>query len=142
MSLRGLARDLGMSHAWLSNLERGLMAEPKSEDLTAIAVLLGDDPAEYLRLAGRVSLAAAHLVPTKEDVPAWAARLEAKVNAQAKEIDDLRALLDKVWAGVGFQSDRMGSLLQTLGVPEPEVSPSSPASADTNGDPPPAKVRP
>jgi hypothetical protein len=56
------------------------MEKPAAEDLTAIAEILGDPPEDYLRLAGRVNLAAAKLVPGTEPIPAWAVRLEEKLD--------------------------------------------------------------
>lgn len=123
LSVRAVAGQIHKSHAWLSNLERGI-GNPKSEDLTAIAVILGEDPAAYLRLAGRVNLAAAHVVPATEDMPAWASRLESKVDALS---DLLRSVGNRVDGGVDGVASVLALLSQANG-PRPGDKPDGPAA--------------
>lgn len=94
VSLRKLATTVGKSHGWLLLLEQGQIQQPRSEDLTAIADALGEDPQVYLSLAGRVNLAAAHIVPATENVPEWARRLEAKIDSLSDSLALTKADVD------------------------------------------------
>ena len=70
LSQTELGRRVGRSHGHISNLEHGKTPDPPAELLTALAVELGDEPADYLRLAGRVALTAEDLVPARTgDLP-------------------------------------------------------------------------
>lgn len=101
MSQRALGAAIGKSHAWVQNLEKGLIEQPRSEDLTAIADVLGADPAEYLRLAGRVNLAAAKVIPAREELqPEWAVRLESKIDALSDLLRSVGNRVDGSAAGV------------------------------------------
>jgi transcriptional regulator with XRE-family HTH domain len=52
LSQDALARQIGKSHGWLSLLERGLIEQPRLEDIYAIAQALELDPKEMAQLAG------------------------------------------------------------------------------------------
>lgn len=69
MSQTALGDRVGRTHGTISNLERGLTDTPPVELLTAIALELGDNPADYIRMAGRVVLTAADLMPAARDLP-------------------------------------------------------------------------
>jgi transcriptional regulator with XRE-family HTH domain len=94
LSLKEVAAAAGKSHGWLYSIEQGT-GNPPSEALTAIAAKLGDDPREYLRLAGRVSLTAADLAPieTPNLPPGYATAIAAAV---AEELAPLMERLDRV----------------------------------------------
>lgn len=98
-SLKRVAGVAGKSHGWLFAIEKG-QGNPKAEDITAIALELGEDPKEYLRLAGRVSLAASGVTPlTQPEIPAGMAQaIGAAVAAEMRplldRIDQLVALLE------------------------------------------------
>lgn len=92
LSLKQIAAAANRSHGWLLNVERGI-GNPPSEALTAIAVALGDDPKEYLRLAGRVSLTAADVTPlTRPELPAG--MTEAIGQALAAQLEPLIARIE------------------------------------------------
>lgn len=99
MTLKDVAAAAGMSHGWLVDLEKGT-GNPKSEALTAVAVKLGEDPKEYLRLAGRVSLTASDVTPaTRPDLPPGMSDAIGVAVAEAMgplltRIDQLVALLE------------------------------------------------
>lgn len=101
LSQTDLGRRVGRTHGWVSNLEHGLIAEPPAEVLTAVATQLGHDPAEYLRLAGRVSLTADDLVPSRvADLPPETAAAVERAVANAltplvERIDRLLTLLEQ-----------------------------------------------
>lgn len=91
MTLKEVADAANRSHGWLHSLEKG-EGNPTSESLTAVAVKLGDDPREYLRLAGRVALTAAAVTPiARPDLPPGLS--EAIATAVAQEV---RPLLDRI----------------------------------------------
>lgn len=96
LSLKTVAAAADRSHGWLYSIEQGT-GNPPSEALTAIAVALGDDPREYLRLAGRVSLTAADLAPvnTPELPPGFASAI---ADAVAVELRPMMERLDRVLA--------------------------------------------
>lgn len=94
ISLRALGAAIGKSHGWVLNLERGEIQKPAAEDLTAIARELGEDPEVYLQLAGRVSLAAAQIVPARDGMPEWARRLETKIDALSESLALTKADVD------------------------------------------------
>ena len=91
LTLVDVATAVGRSHSWLTALEKG-DGNPPSEVLTALAIKLGEDPKEYLRLAGRVSLTAADVTPlTRPELPpGFADAVSAAVAAQ------LQPLLDRI----------------------------------------------
>lgn len=62
-----LARRVGRTHGWLSAIENGKAGEVPAELLTALAVELGEDPADYLRMAGRAVLRAEDIIPGELD---------------------------------------------------------------------------
>lgn len=99
LSLKVVAAAADRSHAWLLNLERG-EGNPPAEALTAIAVALGDDPRDYLRLAGRVALTASDVTPvTRPELPpgmseAIASAVAEEVRPLLQRIDQLVALLE------------------------------------------------
>lgn len=94
LSLKEVAAAANRSHGWLLNLERGI-GNPTSESLTAVAVKLGDDPKEYLRLAGRVALTAADVTPVSlPDLPP--AFAEAIAAAVAEELRPLMQRIDQL----------------------------------------------
>lgn len=104
LSLREVAAAANQSHGWLVTLEKG-QGNPPSEALTAIAVMLGDDPREYLSLAGRVALTAADVSPmTRPDLPP--AFAEAIAAAVAVELQPLLARVDRLVALL--EADRGG----------------------------------
>lgn len=89
LSQRALASRVGKSHGWVSNLEHGVMQRPMAEDLTALASILGDEPADYLRLAGRVSLAAEDVIPAAPGLPPEAlAAIEGAVERAMERFGD------------------------------------------------------
>nr|ADI23210.1 hypothetical protein [uncultured Gemmatimonadales bacterium HF0770_11C06] len=53
VSLRRLAQDAGLSGAYLSQIERGLVPPPSSAKIKALAVALGESPDELIGLAGQ-----------------------------------------------------------------------------------------
>lgn len=63
-----VAAEVGRSHSWLVALEQG-KGNPPAEVITALAVALAEDPRDYLRMAGRVSLTAEDIVPAKAGLP-------------------------------------------------------------------------
>lgn len=104
MTLKAVARAANKSHGWLLDIENGV-GNPRSEDLTAIAVTLGEDPKEYLRLAGRVALTAADVAPvTRPEIPPGMA--EAIAQAVAEEMRPLLARIDQLVALL--EADRVG----------------------------------
>jgi transcriptional regulator with XRE-family HTH domain len=91
LSLKDVAAAANRSHGWLYAIEQGT-GNPTAESLTAVAVKLGDDPREYLRLAGRVALTAADMAPvSKPDVPPGFAAAIADAVAE-----EMRPLLERV----------------------------------------------
>jgi len=95
MSQAMLGDRVGLSRQQISNYEAAKVANPPAEVLTALAVELGDDPADYLRLAGRLTLTAEDLRParTGELSPETAAAVE---RAVANSLGPLIARLDRV----------------------------------------------
>lgn len=94
MSQTALAATVGRKHPWLSGLEKG-EGNPSAEIITALAVELGDDPAEYLRLAGRTVLRAESVVPTNLDPRVSQAIDDAVSKAMDRLADRLIAFLDE-----------------------------------------------
>lgn len=99
-----VAAAAGKSHAWLHAIESG-QGNPPAEALVALAIKLGEDPREYLRLAGRVALRAEDVTPvTRPEVPP--ALAEAIAEAVAVE---MRPLLDRIDQLVALlEADRGG----------------------------------
>lgn len=100
MTLVQLATAVGRSHSWLTALEKG-DGNPPSEVLTALAIELGEDPKEYLRMAGRVALTASDVTPlTRPSVPpgmqaAIAEAVASELRPLLERIDQLVALLER-----------------------------------------------
>jgi transcriptional regulator with XRE-family HTH domain len=94
LSLQTVAAAASRSHGWLYSIEQGT-GNPKAESLTAVAIALGDDPREYLRLAGRVALTAADFAPmATPSVPVGVA--SAIADAVAEELRPLLERLDRL----------------------------------------------
>ena len=55
LSLRRLAAETGIEPAYLSKIERGLVAPPSEETIGRLAEALGEDKDMLLALAGKVS---------------------------------------------------------------------------------------
>ena len=53
-SLRQVAQRIGVEPAYLSKIERGLVAPPSEATITRLATDLGEDPDMLLALAGKV----------------------------------------------------------------------------------------
>lgn len=89
-----VAKAVGMSRPWLVAVEKG-QGNPKAETITALAVVLSEDPAYYLSLAGRVSLTAESVSPVSlgELSPAMSAAVE---RAVAGALEPLLARLDQL----------------------------------------------
>jgi transcriptional regulator with XRE-family HTH domain len=66
-SQSAIARAVGRSHSWLSNLENGKGGDVPAEVLTALAIELSEEPTDYLRLAGRAVLRAEGVTPVDLD---------------------------------------------------------------------------
>lgn len=96
-----LSRRVGKSHGWLSALENGI-GNPPAEVIVALAVALDEDPEEYLRLAGRVSLRSEDLTPIHVGAlpPEYAAAIERGVTAAlGPMMDRLEALIAQLEGG-------------------------------------------
>lgn len=89
-----LASRVGRKHPWLSALEKG-SGNPSAEIITALAVELGEDPADYLRLAGRTILRAEGVVPSNLDPRISAAIDDAVGRAMDRMADRLIEFLDQ-----------------------------------------------
>lgn len=55
LTVRGLARKIGVQPCYISQVERGKSAPPSEARIIAIAKVLGEDPDVLLAIAGRVS---------------------------------------------------------------------------------------
>lgn len=55
LSVRRLAKQVGIEPSYLSKIERGLESPPGEETIIKMAVELGEDPDVLLALAGKVS---------------------------------------------------------------------------------------
>lgn len=83
-----LARKVGRTHGWLSAIENGQAGDTPSELLTALAIELGEDPAEYLRLAGRAVLVAEGVIPTAPLDPRVIGAIEAAVERSIRRVGE------------------------------------------------------
>lgn len=98
LTQRSVARPLGRTHSWLSAIEHGT-GNPSAELLTALAVALSDDPAEYLRLAGRTVLRAEDIVPLAALDPRVSEAIEAAVaRGFDRLVSRLESVLDRIAA--------------------------------------------
>jgi transcriptional regulator with XRE-family HTH domain len=70
LSLRALARMLGVSHVYVSKLEHGLVGV-SAEQAARLATALGADAAEFVRLALQERLDAAGVVLTVRVEAGW-----------------------------------------------------------------------
>lgn len=96
LSQTEFGRRVGRSHAQISNLERGVTDNPPAELLTAIAVEVGEDPADYLRLAGRVALTSERVVPGEIAAPPWADEMLQLLRSISDRLDLLGAAGDAI----------------------------------------------
>jgi len=64
MSLRELARRVGMSSTYLSQIERGDYLTPAEDKVRAIAAELNHDPHELLMLSDQVKVLIANSIPS------------------------------------------------------------------------------
>lgn len=91
---------MGRGHSWLVALEKGT-GNPPAEVITGLAVKLGEDPADYLRMAGRAVLTAEGVIPARvTDLPPDTAAAVELAVARAlaplvDRIDQLLALLSQ-----------------------------------------------
>lgn len=83
-----VATSVGRKHPWLSAIENGKAGTVPAEILTLLAVQLGDDPAEYLRLAGRAVLQAEHVVPAPALDPRVSAAIDEAVSRAMDRFGD------------------------------------------------------
>lgn len=91
-----LSAKVGRKHPWLSALEHGKAGEVPAEILTALAIELGEDPMEYLRLAGRAVLRAEDVVPAPAIDPRIATAIDQAVGrAMDRLADRLVEFLDQ-----------------------------------------------
>ena len=100
VSQTALADAVGRSHAWVSDLENGKAGAIPAEVITALAVELGQEPADFLRLAGRAVLKAEDLVPVRQLDTAVLAAIERAVDRASERLGDrLEGLLRELLAG-------------------------------------------
>ncbi len=93
ISIAELARKVGMSPTYLAPIERDVFPPPAEDKVKRIAKALGQDPDEFLALAGRVA-ADLHRIIRKQ--PAQTARLLRAVNGLSEsEIDKLALRVEK-----------------------------------------------
>lgn len=85
---------MGKSRTWLVAIEKGA-GNPKAEDLAGLATTLSEDPAEYLRLAGRTVLRAEGVTPLPALDPRMTQAIDEAVNRAFDRLTDrLIDLLD------------------------------------------------
>lgn len=100
MTQEQLASKVSRTHGWLSAIENGLAGDTPSDLLTALAIELGEDPAEYLRLAGRVVLTAENIIPAAALDPRITAAIESAVERSMNRLGDrLEVLLHELLPG-------------------------------------------
>jgi transcriptional regulator with XRE-family HTH domain len=101
MTQAELAGKVGRTHGWLSGIENGTGGETPAEVLSALAIELGDDPADYLRLAGRAVLTAEDVIPVPPIDPRISAAIEGAVERSMERLGDrLETLLRELLPGV------------------------------------------
>lgn len=69
LTVAEVAAKVGRTRQWLHRLEAGKMTRPSRESLRSVALLLRQDPDEYLALAGLASMRPAS-APFEEQVTA------------------------------------------------------------------------
>lgn len=103
MSQAKVASLVSMSRPWLVDIEKG-RGNPPAEKITALAIALGEDPREYLKLAGRVALTADDLVPARVAAlpPETAAAVE---RAVARALEPFVERMDRLLAALEQRQD-------------------------------------
>ncbi len=100
MTQADLAGRVGKTHGWLSAIENGKAGVVPAEMLTALAIELGDEPGDYLRLAGRMVLQAEGVVPASALDPRVSAAIESAVERSMDRLGDrLETLLRELLPG-------------------------------------------
>jgi transcriptional regulator with XRE-family HTH domain len=100
LTQKEVSRAVSRSHGWLSALEKG-DGKPEAETITGLAVKLGEDPKDYLRMTGRAVLTAEDVIPSRvSDLPPeTAAAVEravaAAISPLVDRIDRLLELLEQ-----------------------------------------------
>ena len=93
IGLRELARNVGMSPAYLSKIERDEFAPPAEDLVKALAKALGQDTDELLALAGRVASDLPELI--KRHPQEMASYLRAVKGLPRREIGELAKAVSK-----------------------------------------------
>lgn len=102
LTQKQLAGRVGRTHGWLSAIEHGTAGGVPAEKLTALAIQLGENPADYLRLAGRAVLQAENVTPVPGLDPRVSEAIdEAVTRAMDRLGDRLEALLRELLPGGG-----------------------------------------
>lgn len=97
-----LARRVGKTHGWLSAIENGKAGQVPAEAITALAIELGADPGDYLRLAGRTVLQAEGIQPVAPIDPRITVAIESAVERAMDRLGDrLEVLLRELLPGGG-----------------------------------------
>ena len=91
--MRKFAARVGMSPTYLSKVERGDFAPPAEDKVVAIARELGQDPDEFLALAGRVASDLGEII--QEKPRAMASFLRAARSLSVEEVERLAAEAEK-----------------------------------------------
>ncbi len=87
ISIAELARKVGMSPTYLAPIERDVFPPPAEQKVVKIAKALGQDPDEFLALAGRIGTDLRRIIKRQ---PASAGRLLRAIDGLAeKDIDAL-----------------------------------------------------